>query len=98
MKWLARAVWIVALPLLTGCAGYETGNGLSRLDTTTPEQQENDAWFKSFYGNSHCVWGSNCGAGEASAGGGGGGGAWTGGVGPTDGGGSSGSSDSGSSN
>lgn len=39
---------------LTGCMGYQTGKGLNALDTTSKEDKEDAAWFKSFYGKDHC--------------------------------------------
>lgn len=81
---------------LSGCAGYEKGNGIDRLNTQTAEEKENEAWFGSFYGKNHCgVWEGVCEPGTDN-GGSSGGGMWGGGVGPSDGG--TASHDSGSSN
>ncbi len=35
---------------LSGCGGFEHGNGLSRLDTEDGEDKANDKWFGKFYG------------------------------------------------
>ena len=45
---------------LSGCMGYEKGNGIDRLDTITQEDKEEEKWFGDFYGSKHCVWGEDC--------------------------------------
>lgn len=76
------------LLLLSACMGsdkgLDLGLGISALDTTSEEDQENQKWFNSFYGNKSCygMWGAAC-TEENSGGGGGGGGIWGGGVGPS---------------
>ena len=36
--------------MLSSCAGFEHGNGLSRLDTETPEDKAEQKWFDKYYG------------------------------------------------
>jgi hypothetical protein len=87
---------LVVLANLTACAGYMTGKevgiGFDAMNTISPEQEENEKWWKSYYGKCHSLWSSTCEDEEKDKAGGGGGGMWTGGVGPSDSGSSSSSS------
>ncbi len=67
---LTRALLGAMALLLAGCASLSEKStspfalkpdGINALDTQTKDDKEEEAWFKSFYGSSHCgVWEGSC--------------------------------------
>ena len=47
---------ILMVSTLSACAGFDKGNGLSRLDTETAEEKAEQKWFDKYYGqeNKEC--------------------------------------------
>ncbi len=82
---LPAASLLAAMLLLAGCPGsvkgVDVGAGFDAMDTQSKESKEEEKWFNSYYGKSHCVWGvGNC-EGDENAGGGS---SWDGGSGAAD--------------